>query len=600
MRRSWVSWTLVKDNVHRFWPLWLAFAGAWVLGLLLPLATLAPEFGADSSYLFDEAWPAEYAASLFGTAVASVIAVGLVFEYLYSPTAAQYYGALPLRRSAVFASAFISGLLPLVVVELLVFAVLMVFVTLMPHIGASNCLTWLGLTLSFTFISYSMASFCAQLTGSKAMTSWLFILGNTLIVVLELILRVMAETMMTGVSFLMSSPSTIWTSPIGGILYYVLDFFEGAPASSIDTQGLLILAAYVLAAAVMLAAAVLLNKRRSLERAGNTVAYAGVRVAFKYVIGICAAVAVGFIALWCMLFSASSSTISNPQAALMTVFMILGGFAGVFFAELALNKSTRVLGKAWRGGLAVAVLCVLFTSGCVYDLLGIKGYVPAASQVERVNVIANGSVNEVTVTDEQAIESIVAAHGELLELPEEYLNGDQVYSCYVSFAYYLENGGSVVRSYDVVYRDGEDSGVSTQGQAILDELSEALSRPAVVLGRFEPFMRADFATLDAVLSAGWLEEEGYTTEVHVDYNKAASFWKALKTDILESGLGAVQLGDAGDEASNTAGAAVLEISGYLNTGSGPQGWDSETLVISPKTAPATSAWFEKNYQVKFE
>ena len=88
--------------------------------------------------------------------------------------------------------------------------------------------------------------------------------------------------------------------------------------------------------------------------------------------------------------------------------------------------------------------------------------------------------------------------------------------------------------------------------------------------------------------------------MHVDYNKAASFWKALKTDILESGLGAVQLGDAGDEASNTADAAVLEISGYLNTGSGPQGWDSETLAISPKTAPATSAWFKKNYQVKFE
>ncbi|MGN0039083.1 MAG: hypothetical protein ACI36Y_08135 [Coriobacteriales bacterium] len=599
MRQSWVSWTLVKDNMHRFWPLWLAFAGAWVLGLLLPLATLAPEFSADSAYLFDEAWPAEYVASLLGTAAASVIAVGLVFEYLYSPTAAQCYGALPLKRGSIFASAFISGLLPLVVVELLVFAVLMVLVTLMPYIGVDKCLTWLGLTLSFTFISYSMACFCAQLTGSKAMTSWLFILGNTLIILLEGILRTMAETMMVGVSFLMGNLATIWTSPIGGILYYVLGMHESSPSSSIEPRGLLILAAYVLAAAAMLTAAVLLNKRRSLERAGNTVAYAGVRLAFKYVIGVCAAVAVGFIALWCMLFSGNSNHISNPQAALMTVFMILGGFAGVFFAELALNKSTRVLGKAWRGGLAVTVLCVLFTGGCVYDLLGIKGYVPAASQVERIDVWVSGAVDQVTVTDEQAIEDITAVHGKLLELPDEYLS-DQDFSCYTSFTYYLKDGSSVSRYYDVVYRNGEDSTVTKQGQAILDELSEALSRPEVVLDRFEPFMEADFANLDAVLNAGWVDEQGYTTEVHVDYNKSAGFWKALEKDILESGLGAVHLGAFEAEDVYPKNAASLDINGYVDDGSGPSDYRYEYLTVSPQNAPATCAWFEKNYQVKFE
>ncbi|MGN0072876.1 MAG: hypothetical protein ACI36W_03645 [Coriobacteriales bacterium] len=599
MRQSWVSWTLVKDNAQRFWPLWLAFLGAWVLGLLLPLAVISPDFGMESARVFDECWPVEYVASLLGTAVASVIAVTLVFEYLYSPTAAQYYGSLPLKRGAVFASAFISGLLPLVVVELLVFAVLVVLVALMPQIGAGNCLTWLGLTLCFTFVSYSMASFCAQLTGSKAMTSWLFVLGNLLIVVLEAILQTMAETMMVGVSFMMSSLSTIWTSPIGGILYYVLHINNSLPLE-LGTQELLILAAYVLAAAVMLAAAVLLNKRRNLETAGNTIAYAGVRLVFKYVIGICAAVAVGFIALFCMMYSGSSALISNPQAALMTVFMILGGFAGVFFAELALNKSTRVLGSAWRGGLAVAVLCVLFTGGCVFDLLGIKGYVPAPSQVEKVEVMTSGNMGDAVVTDQQAIEELTAVHKELLELPEEYLHNSDAYSDSVRFSYELKDGSSVARFYEVVYRSDDGRTVIEQSQDVLDKLSAALSKPSVVMERFEPFMQADFSRIDAVLSAGWTEDQGYTTEVHVDYSKASGFWKALEKDIKQSGLGAVALGAYESEDVYPKNAAPLDINGYVDDGSGPSDYRSEYLLINSHNAPATCAWFEKNYQVKFE
>lgn len=598
MRQSWVSWTLVKDNAERFWPLWLAFLGAWVLGLLLPLAVIAPEYGMASAYVFDQGWPAEYTAALVGTAIASVIAVTLVFEYLYSPTAAQYYGSLPLKRGAIFASAFVSGLLPLVVVELLVFAVLMVLVTLMPQIGAGNCLTWLGLTLCFTFISYSMACFCAQLTGSKAMTSWLFVLGNILIVMLEGILQSMAESMMVGVSFRMSSLSTIWTSPLAGILYYVLHGFESLPPVELGTRELLILAAYMLAALAMLAAAVMLNKRRNLERAGNTVAYAGVRVAFKYVIGICAAVAVGFIALFCMMFSEGSSIISRPQAALMTVFMILGGFAGVFFAELALNKSTRVLGNTWRGGLAVAVLCAAFTSCCVFDLLGVKGYVPEPSQVEKLELMTSSGVDELIVTDQQVIGELTAVHRELLELPEEYLHDSDDYSESVRFNYGLKDGSTVARYYEVVYRSEDGREVIEQSQEALDKLAAVMSQPNVVMERFKPFMKTDFARLDVVLSTGWTEDQGYTTEVHVDYNKAQGFWKALEKDVLGSGLGALYMG--ANYADYPKGAAPLDISGYVDDGSGSSGYRSEYLTISPSNAPATCAWFEKNYQVKFE
>lgn len=598
MRQSWVSWTLVKDSAARFWPLWLAFLGAWTLGLLLPLAVLAPQspFSAGEQ-LFASAWAGEYAASLLGTAVASVIAVSLVFEYLFSPTSAQFHGSLPLKRGALFASSYLGGLLPLVAVELLVFAVLMVFVTLMPQIGMEHVLRWLGLTLSFTFVSYNMACLCAQLTGSKAMASWLFILGNLLVVTVEEVLRAMAETMLVGTTLMTGVPATLWTSPLGGLFYYVINpevSFNGG--LDLDGQSALILAAYLLAALVFLAVALLLNKRRSLEQAGNTAAYAGVRVVFKYVIGVCAAVAVGFISLFCMLVN-GGSYITNSQAGVMTAFMILGGFAGVFFAELALNKSTRVIGKTWRGGLAVAVLCVAFTGCCIFDAFNIKGFVPQVSQVKQVAVEFNNINGEVILSSDESITELTRIHRELLELPESAIGidsstpGGAVGYSYVVFTYTLDDGRIVSRNYELSYPEDGNPALA-ESQEVLNELGKLLSTPESKLSVLDQIMEVEPSRLDAVLSTGWEEEKGYESEVHVDYSLLDSFWKALEKDLVEHELGSVSLG-SGDGMS-VEGAAPLDISGYRPDGS----YVCVYYMVNQKIAPNTCAWFEKNYHVE--
>lgn len=597
MRQSWVSMTLVKDNAARFWPLWLAFLGAWVLGLLLPLAVLSPQTPASGSeQLFASAWTAEYAASLLGTAAASVVAVSLVFEYLFSPTSAQFHGSLPLKRGALFASSYLGGLLPLVVVELIVAVVLVVMTALMPQIGMGNVLCWLGLTLAFTFVSYNMACLCAQLTGSKAMASWLFILGNLLIVTVEEILRVMAETMLVGTTLMTGVPATLWTSPLGGLFYYVIQPEESfGQGLVLGTQSALILAAYLLAAVVFLAAALLLNKRRSLEQAGNTAAYAGVRVVFKYVIGACAAVAVGFIALFCMLVD-GGQYISNAQAGIMTVFMILGGFAGVFFAELALNKSTRVIGKAWRGGLAVAVLCVAFTGCCTFDVFNIRGFVPQVSQVKQVAVEFNNINGDVILSSEESIAEFTRIHSELLELPDEAINGASTtdgvvgYS-YVVFTYTLEDGRVVRRNYELSYPEGSTSAL-TESQKVLNELADLLSTTEAKLSVLDQIKQVEPSRLAVVLSTGWSDEKGFESEVHVDYSLLDSFWKALEKDLVEHDLGSVSLG-SGDGMS-VENAAPLDISGFKPEGN----YVSVYYMVNEKIAPNTCAWFEKNYRVE--
>lgn len=597
MRQSWVSMTLVKDNAARFWPLWLAFLGAWVLGLLLPLAVLSPQTPASGSeQLFASAWAAEYAASLLGTAAASVVAVSLVFEYLFSPTSAQFHGSLPLKRGALFASSYLGGLLPLVVVELIVAVVLVVMTALMPQIGMGNVLCWLGLTLAFTFVSYNMACLCAQLTGSKAMASWLFILGNLLIVTVEEILRVMAETMLVGTTLMTGVPATLWTSPLGGLFYYVIQPEESfGQGLVLDTQSALILAAYLLAAVIFLAAALLLNKRRSLEQAGNTAAYAGVRVVFKYVIGACAAVAVGFIALFCMLVD-GGQYISNAQAGIMTVFMILGGFAGVFFAELALNKSTRVIGKAWRGGLAVAVLCVAFTGCCTFDVFNIRGFVPQVSQVKQVAVEFNNINGDVILSSDESIAELTRIHSELLELPDEAINGASTtdgvvgYS-YVVFTYTLEDGRVVSRNYELCYPEG-GSPALTESQEILNELAELLSTTEAKLSMLDQIKQVESSRLDVVLQTGWSDEKGYESEVHVDYSLLDSFWKALEKDLVEHDLGSVSLGSG--DGTSVENASPLDISGYRPDGR----YVSVYYMVNEKIAPNTCAWFEKNYRVE--
>lgn len=457
MRSSLISKGLLKSHIGRHIPLWVAFAAAWLVFLVLPLALLAPS-STQAAYSFEEmfyaGWSIEYIGSLVGTAIAGIASAICVFDYAFNRDTALFSGSLPIKRSALFTTSYVAGLLPLLAIELVVFVLVALMTIAIPAIGMGYCLAWLALTVGFTFVFYSVAAFCAMLAGTKTAAYYLYLLFLFFVPLLELVLRGVAGSCMWGVELLAEIPLMLWASPLIGMGYYTL-----SPCaemwSTVWNIGWGALLIYMAVAAVLVAFSIMLNKCRDLESAGNAVVFKGLAVVAKIVSGIALGSLVAVITIFCMAFSTGGldDVLGVNQCAILSVTSFLGGFLGVFFGEGLVSGGAGIIKRCWKVGLSVGIVFVLFIAGCGADVLGVKRYVPAVDEVETATVRINGT--STTLTSEDAIEDVAKSHEELLdfeELARDSYGGDAI-----GISYKLKNGKLVERSYTVPLYVDDDS-----------------------------------------------------------------------------------------------------------------------------------------------
>lgn len=454
MRSSLISKGLLSSHIGRPIPLWVAFAAAWLVFLVLPLAILAPN-AAHVSYpneeMFYAGWSLEYIGSLIGTAIAGIASAICVFDYAFNREAALFNGSLPIKRSSLFATSYLAGFLPLFVIELAVFAIVSLMALAIPSIGIKYCLAWLALTVGFTFVFYSVAAFCAMLAGTKTAAYYLYLLVLLFVPLLELVLRGIAGSCMWGVELLAEVPVALWVSPLLGMGYYTL-----APCaemwSTVSQIGWGALLIYVGVAVALLVLAVALNKRRNLESAGNPVVFKGLSIVARIVTGIALASLIAIITIFCLAFASAElgEVLTINQRVLLAVTTFLGGFLGVFFGEGLVGGSASIFKRCWKLGLSVGIVCVLFIAGCSADVLGVKRYVPQASEVESVTVSVNGV--STTLKSEDNIEAVAQKHEEILGFEDLSNIG---YGDTIGITYKLKSGKVVERSYTLYLYDGD-------------------------------------------------------------------------------------------------------------------------------------------------
>ena len=166
-KTSCFNLTLLRKNVIRFSPLWIVYSAAWFVAMPLLLgmqlsSDWPPKLNDVIQILgafMTSAGPV--VACLYGVAVAMA-----VFSYLYSARSVSLMHSLPIRRSGLFLTNYISGLLFFVVPNLILCGIT-ACVTLVGHVFCPGMLlAWLlGLTAMELFF-YSFAVFCAMFTGN--------------------------------------------------------------------------------------------------------------------------------------------------------------------------------------------------------------------------------------------------------------------------------------------------------------------------------------------------------------------------------------------------------------------------------------------------
>ncbi len=550
---SYFNGTLYRKTLARFWPLWGLWGVGWLF--LLPLNFLnswlrySRQSDPDTlSFIQLDAKnvPNLLSPGVFLTLFFAILCAMAVFGYLYNSRSACWTHALPMRREALFTTQYLAGLsfllLPLAVTGVLTAAVEVSFLP-MGSWGAalSALLTWLLAQSGICLFFFSFAAFCAMFTGHiLALPAFYFILNCLISGLWALVDALMSEFfygywsssgVLTVVEYL--TPAHALSRAVN---YGVGD--EGNQLSSPVT-----VAVYALAGAALFLVSLYVYRRRHVETAGDVVSIPLVRPLFKYGVSFCVGLCFGMFTV--VFFNFYSLTALIP-------FILLWSAVGYFAAEMLLKKSFRVF-RAWKGAAVMAAVLLALCLGCLADVFGVAGRVPAPGQVTSVEVMLDmgypsdgGQTLSAYLDDPNQIQIITALHQAIVDNRDREgldLDSDNDYtSAYLT--YQLSNGSELRRRYaGVSIRAGDQDTPGTVAHAMQQLLADReLVATAYGFDKFLEDGRLTGAWLDRINNAkGELEYNIYVD----DY--AQELWDAVQQDFAEGTIGVRYLFDQGGD-----------------------------------------------------
>lgn len=445
--------TIFKKNISHYWPVWVLFL--CYLFIILPVNIWTD---ATNAYYFENVSAAVRDKQIMGNAIrlaitpapvflfAAVMALA-VFSYLYTARNANAIHALPVNRLELFVTNYVSGLLFLLVPEILAF-VAAVMVCLANQITSIEYLFWWLLCVGgVSFFAYSFAVFVAMFTGLAFAMPFYFVIANYLYVGCMYLVFAVKNLLCYG---LMDSAWNPGKSCILSPLYYLSNnlrarviYDDNGTAAGISVSGWELVIGYAAAALVLTAAAYWLYKRRQIENAGDFVSIAVVKPVFRWGVALCGGTAMTLFATG-IIREARGTVNTFPYVLLCMLF-----FCGFCFwlAEMLLQKNFKVFRKKklveWAAVLAVSVGFVLLFR---LDVFGIEKRVPELSEVKTAFVNMDYPI-ELT---EEELPELLALHRQIIENKKEYQENEQTKDgkyYYTTLRYYLKNGEVFERRY---------------------------------------------------------------------------------------------------------------------------------------------------------
>ena len=483
-----------QNLLRRFWPLWAAYF--CILLLLLPgnLSSQATHFSSIGTQFtsFEEAVSGmdlatvhEGIAVVYLSAFGGVIAAMAMFHYLYQSKSCGMMNSLPIRRETMFLTAWLTGLVPLLLADLLVVLLTALLFCTRGLLHVSALLRFFSLAAMGNIAFYGFAVFCAMLTGNLLVLPAVYVVLSFTAAVAENCARGLLATFVFGMInggsklhflsppvLLMDKLGTTWLQPYG----YTLN-------------GLGVLAAYCAVGLLLSAAALLLYRRRRMETAGDVVAIQVLKPVFKYCL--CFGTALVFAHVILQTFFRQQAR--GLAAALLALgLMLIGAFIGYFAAEMLIQKTLKVFRGRWRGFTVACAVIALFVGVFEFDLTGYEKRVPAPDNVEFVSLWSAGEIAE--LKDPSLIAEAVDLHRAVIA--DKALCEAEESDCGVTITYQLSDGRTLSRSYRLPRTD-----------ALVQKTEALLNTPEAILARLQadkPVTRAWI--VDAVIDYGFRDQ----------------------------------------------------------------------------------------------
>ena len=526
---SFFNFTVFKNNTTRYWPIWAVY-----LAIILfagPILILQ-QFG--SGYL-EEVIPLELNYSYFSVFASdlgpmlafifSIVMAMALFSYLYTPKSTGMIGSFPITRREMFFTNYLTGVIWFAGANLVTAVFMIIAEAIAGGLAAGYVFQMFAvLTLTEVFF-FSLAAFCASLTGHIIFLPVFYGIFNFVFIILEWILKAIAGVLVFGINFGGVFKTRIIT-PIIKTVEFGVDIFDrtGTKIDSIyaNTDAVLkyegwgYLAAIVAVGIVLVTISVIIIKYRHMETVSDVVAVKPLRPVFKFCAAVCCATILGF-AFFEIFFQYGNYIV---LALSMAAFAVVGYYA----ADMLVKKSFRVF-KYWKGPVISALVVIMVVCGMQFDVFGLEKKVPDLDKVYSADIAVNGDTTVFKTTEN--IEKIRNIHREIVADKKnivEELNdyGNSSYENYeyavnrIRISYYDKDENLILdRVYEIPF---EESKVEKDGN-YQNELQKLLNSDEAMSGRFDmgemTFISISCGTLDGDYDYTELTEEQMD---HLYYN----------------------------------------------------------------------------------
>lgn len=430
---------LSRNILSRFWPLWLVYLGLLLVQLPVAVSGYLAQ-GISARYTME--CILQLAVDVAGYAMAaSLLSVMAAFSYLYSKRSCSLINSLPVRRDTAFVTACLTGLLPLLLAELLTWLIALGVFAGSEIVRPEYLNSWLLIALLSTLASYGFGVFCAMLTGHIMVLPALFLVLNAAVYVLEALVQALLRTLVYGYDGGSALISRLSPLPYASsALRVIAEPAAGSLEPELILLGIDSLAVYAVVGMLFIVPALLLYRRRKMEAVGDVVAIKALEPVFKYCASIYAALGLGALLAETM----DNAMGSGPlEAAVLALMLVIGAALGYYAAEMLLQKSLRVFRSRMRGLFIVWAVLLLGVAAIELDLTGYERRMPETDDIESVVIINDGRVTG----DAESIELTREIHQTAIDNRERNRQANNQGVIYIG--YNLKDGSSINRTYYV-------------------------------------------------------------------------------------------------------------------------------------------------------
>lgn len=487
-KTSFFNTGLFKSSIKRFWPLWTAHFAVWFL--ILPVIVLINNIN-DPYYNYALNMLDGFTGfpSVVFAFVMAILSAMAMYSFMYASRSTGLIASLPVKREAVFGSAYMAGLLPVIGSNLVI-----ALLTLLCSLGSGNEMAMVFKATAIWFAVYSMeyvvfygiASLTAMMTGSLLALPVLYVIFNFLFIGMEQVVRLILSAFVWGLESFNLSSILEFLCPVlflGSNLDMSLKFKDGtellgsssysydhSECISVSFGSWSVLLIYFAVGIALSAVALLMFRKRGMESAGDVIAVPCLRPVFKYGVAACSALCGGL-----LLFVIFASVFSCRSAApfIMIPCMIICAFIGYFGSEMLLKKSFHVFRGGWTGFIVISCLCAVFTFCCDIDVLGIGRIVPDPDKVESIELYDAGRI-----CNKDVIAKFAELQQNIVDDRDRYIGNSDAYEA-VLFRYTMKDGSIFSREYSITNDDN--------CKAYFD----IIASPEVQLERFTPSVPVD-------------------------------------------------------------------------------------------------------------